>query len=931
MTISYDFAKIASLVDQNTLILTPNARTQKAVYAGQISAIKDDQVIQSLDVRSLSQWQSELWSELSFIKILPKRVTNLTLKSSLEKQVKQEAAWTLTNSSGVAAKALEAFQNLVHWNLRLHDVQSEQATEIEYFLSWGRQLTELCESKNIIPEFQSLQLLIENIDLISSLLPEKILLVGFNQFTPLQKKFLEKLGDIKIIINHFELQVKPKKMVQHVFNHFSEELDFAANYAKQFAEHECSVAIVVENLAGNLDEVHRVFSRVFHPLEHKPWVAIDKPRYNVSAGYTLIEQPIVKAAMKLLALKPHQLSIEDLHFIKNSAFISWGENGDAIHKFLYQLCLSPRKQFTTTHLIKQIEENDEPYLLDELKERLLAIQEHATISAAISHHMVRWRSILKLWGWANEDRLVSYESQAKSMFNSCVNDCSALSDLYQKVTAKESFDYLKQLIQTTSFQMASDRTNIHVLGVLEASGLQFDHLILVGFNSSNWPQKNAINPFLPLALQREHNMPGNSAEREFEYAGQLSSALLKGASYITATVSPSDSETAVPASFFSQLNRQQSDFTSDENRLPEPEPDYQWLQDNYLNINSESVKGGAYLLSDYAKCPFKSMANFQMNLTAYQPPDIGIEPRIKGTWLHDAMEIIWTEISKQSELLNLSPEALNLLVENALSTAMKKHHAYLLAVTDAEIVELERSKLSSLIKEWLTLEKQRDDFKIFYLEEPLKLNLASIQFKFRVDRVDEVAGERLTIIDYKTGKTDVKQWFGVRPNEAQMPAYILAMKNKPISGLNYARIKTGEVGVSGIQFSQREPEVQRVEQNANELKYFPIKEMELVSFNQLVKQWEMTLGRIATGIGDGYMAVSPKDKNATCNYCDYQSVCRINESQPESWQDSETTETRQQDAKLIGQLSDDIGINEKNLADTATKYNPEGVELGKNL
>jgi probable DNA repair protein len=884
MTIAFDFTRIAETVDQDTLILTPNARTQKAVYAGQISSIKDEQVIQSLDVKSLSQWQGELWSELSFLKVLPKRVSSLTLKSWLEKVINQEDAWTLTNSSGVAAKALEAYQNLVHWNLSLSDVVPDETTEIDYFLSWTEQLHELCTKQNITPEFASLYMILENMDIIEAMLPRQILMVGFNQLTPLQQRLIDILKTHQVEISHYELDVRPLNCVQHNFNSLQEELDFAAHYAQTFLDQDLSVGIVVENLAGNLNQVHRSFSRVFQPLEHKPWIKIDKPKYNVSAGYSLNEQPIVKAAVKILALKPHKITIEDLHFLKNSSHINWGDDAVYIRKFIYQLCLSPRKYFTTIALLKQIEQSDHKGRLSELKFRLEKMQEQVMTTESLSKHIKNWRAKLSIWHWGKDDSNTSFESQAKAMFNTCIGDCSALSDVYQKIAEKAAFDYLKQLIQMTSFQIASDRTNIHVLGILEASGLQFDHLIIVGFNSNNWPQKNKINPFLPLALQREHNMPGNSAEREFEYAKQLSNALIKGANQLIVTVSSSESEAVVVAPFFNQFRLAPCHDYADEQLVKEIEPDYRWINDNHIAIDNGSVRGGAYLLSDYAKCPFKSMANFQLKLEAYQSPEVGIEPRVKGTWLHDTMEIIWTKLKQQRQLLSLDNKELADLVEQSLSKAMEKHHGYLLAVTEADIIALEYNKLASLIIEWLTVEKQRDNFSIAFLEEPIELNLEPIRLNFRVDRVDKNDSGLLEIIDYKSGKTDIKQWFGVRPSEAQMPAYVVALKEQRIDSLSYARIRTGEVAQSGIRFSKSEPQISRLERKLDEYQFIPIKNLDSVSFKGLVEQWEKTLGRIAIGISDGYMAVSPKEKSTTCTYCDYQSVCRINESQPETFQ-----------------------------------------------
>jgi len=896
MTISLDFAPIKNHISDNILILTPNSRTQKAVFAGQIASISTNDVIESAEVYSLSQWLESLWQELSFYYVLPKRLSNLLIKSWLEETINNEDEWSLTNSSGVADKVLQAYQNLKHWNLSITDVEesdyfgSNDSTEIGYFKQWINRFEKFCKTRHLIANFSIIQFLATHIDDLRSVLPKQILMIGFNQLTPLEKAFLQQLESCGTKVEYYNYSFSPDKSAQIECSSYQQELIFAAEYAQKYSQDDCSIGIVVEQLSSHLTEVHQAFSQTFHPFEEKPWVALTKPQYNVSAGFSLAEQPLVVIGLLLLKTTRKGFSLENLQLLKNTFLIEWGEFESEIKYFIHQQCLLARKNYSLAFLLKRIQESDSSDKLVLLFERLSFIAQASINKARIEQHIEHWKAILEAWQWGIEKdndtspQFNEFEAQAKKQFINLIEECFELEKIVGQISSSEAINYLEKSARQTACQIASDRTNVQVLGILEATGLQFDHLILVGFNANNWPQKNKINPFLPLLFQRKHNMPGSSAEREFEYAKDLSSTLLNSAKYLLVTSSDSESnETNNASPFFANLKVfDQTDFI-DEKPIDIAASQYQWIEDSPIDLSSQSIRGGAYLLSDYAKCPFMSLTKYQLKLAAYEMPEIGIDARTKGSWLHEAMEIIWKEIETKQQLVSMSDEALKELVESSLRKSLVLHRSYLLAITSEEIIDLELIKLTHLILEWMFIEKDKDDFLVKEFEQDCELSLSGLDLKFRIDRVDLYDNNEIEIIDYKSGSTNYKNWFGVRPTEAQMPAYVLSQQDKNIFGLSYARIKTGEVAQSGLSFINEDNSDKKVlvtERFINNKKVTPIKISSIDSYEKLVIQWEKSLSRIAEGIKSGFMPVSPKDQSQTCNYCDYRSVCRIDEEQP---------------------------------------------------
>jgi len=949
MTISLKFSEIKSKLSDNSLILTPNARTQQALFNGQMAETTVGKVITPHRILSFTQWQNELWTELSFRKTMPKLISKTVLKLWIEELIATEPDWNLTNESGVANKVVEAFQSSVAWNLSYEDIQKndfgfggndqsqknlelftdnhQSSLEVSYFLKWLDQYNKIAASKNIICTFEMLKYIISSIDIKSQkpdenrlsqsllsqkIIPSKILLVGFNQFTPIENEFFDTLRSVGVDIDSYHYTKNSKKTVVIEFDSFADEIDFAALSAKRLTQSDKneSVAIVVNQLSNNLTDVHAAFSSVFQPEENKPWETLSKPLYNVSAGFSIAEQSIVKAGYLLLNLRKGRLTLEELHFIKNTHYFQWGFEKEATQYFLHKLCLKGRKEYSLKFILSEIDKFvcDE-LLLNKLRERINALESKSIRIDLISNYQKKWKKTLNLWGWGVESETYSISVTDNDIcldYIKLINETNEINRLFVNVSEKVALQYLNQLATQKSFQLPSDRSRVHVLGVLEATGLQFDHLILVGFNSVNWPVNNKPNPFLPADLQRELKMPGGSAEREYEYTKSLSDILTNSADELTVTSSNenSDSKSSVSV-FFADLSSVENDSISeiaieiDNLKVLTPIAKYEWISNSSLTIDKERLHGGTSFLSDYASCPFNGFLAHYLKVTNFEVAEVGIDARHRGVWLHDTMQFIWQELKNQQNLLILDDDQLVKLIDDKLQSKLNEIKGVLLLNVNESIIKLEKEKLASLIFEWLLIEKERDNFSVESVEKEMTLNLQNIQFRFRLDRVDSNDQGKLEIIDYKTGKVQVNDWFSVRPTEAQMPAYMLTFTDDDISAIDYARIKKGEVAQVGLSFNDSSNKAElnddeRIikfenyidESNAIESKYTKLKEKSLSATNrfdreELKLQWQQTLDRIAYGMSQGFAPVSPKDINRSCTYCEYRSVCRIDERQPD--------------------------------------------------
>ncbi|WP_196137492.1 PD-(D/E)XK nuclease family protein [Aliikangiella sp. G2MR2-5] len=891
---------------ENSLILTPNARTQSAVIAGFMKDVKQHDVTYSPNIMSIGQWRDELWRSLAFTKVLPVVINQLELKFWLKDLIAKEDNWQLTNELGVAEKVLDTFKNLTHWQISISDLPEAMTQEQRYFVQWIEQMLSYLSERKLILDCQKWPIILENLTKLERELPNKVLMIGFNEVTPVENAFLEKIQERNCSVESFYPQKNEPNVYKAICQNSSQEIEFAAAKSLEWtsAYPDESIGVVVHGLSGQVEKVHQIFSDYFQEDEIKPWSGLGKCRYNVSAGTPIAQIPKASAALKILKLKSFELSLEELRFIKNTPFIYWGEFEGTIKNFLNQLSLLALPKYRVDYLIEQINQHENVNQLKLLRARIIELKERSFITRALPAWSRSWKHCLQQWGWGTIGEACSDSNQShfnqgiddfsvkvESDFLDCLIDFSKLSITGIKYSHKAAFELFTQLVKQSAFQLPSDRTNVHVLGVLEAVGLEFDRVILIGFNRGNWPQKASASPFLPYDFQGMHDMPGSSAEREYRYAEQVSRSLLGIADEICITQSKtSENGEQLSSIFFESIPVKEFRLDKLIKGSVKLNTDYRWRSDCSIDIPQGTVKGGAYLLSDYAKCPFMAITRHVLKVDASEELKEGIDPRVKGTWLHRAVELFWNHTQSQSNLISLSCDELISKVEEYVNQAKVEQEHKLYAAVAPEIIEIERRKMITLISEWLEIDKQKPAFRV-KTEVEKSLELAGLNFSFKIDRVDTFENQSIEIIDYKTGKVSVKKWMSERPEEAQMPAYVIACENEAqaineqlnLSALSYARLRTGEVSRVGIVFDLKSSsEFQVFEQTVNQP--FKVKKLNKEVYDThrpLKTQWRENLERLAANIASGMAPVSPGNINETCQFCEYSSFCRIKEEQPE--------------------------------------------------
>jgi ATP-dependent helicase/nuclease subunit B len=156
---------------------------------------------------------------------------------------------------------------------------------------------------------------------------------------------------------------------------------------------------------------------------------------------------------------------------------------------------------------------------------------------------------------------------------------------------------------------------------------------------------------------------------------------------------------------------------------------------------------------------------------------------------------------------------------------------------------LEQRRLEKLIGQWLEQERQRADFEVVGLERKASLTFGDLEISLRLDRVDRV-GEKLLVIDYKSGTVKPSSWTGDRPTDPQLPLYVLS-SNPIANGCAFAQIKGGLIKFIGVSDSQLIADEKPAE-----------------DWPAQIDEWRIALANLADEFSSGYANMEVFDKGA---------------------------------------------------------------------
>ncbi len=424
-----------------------------------------------------------------------------------------------------------------------------------------------------------------------------------------------------------------------------------------------------------------------------------------------------------------------------------------------------------------------------------------------------------------------------------------------------------------------EEAGIQVMGALDARGLFFERLWIVGLTEEAFPQPVRDIAFISPGEAR--GIQGCNTESQWHFASRLFPKLLAASGEIVITRhSFSDSEVVPPSPFWRGVEtREEYTFWEDSRGwwvrsevyrqalVGISKPSRWLLPPNVFPDPVPLEEISVSQLESILSCPFKFLSEMVLCLTPLDEEFIGLHPLERGSLLHKVLEKFVKYVVAHSVDLH-SDEARNLLEKISRDTISKQGDS---PFYDLELERwLDREK--GLLTRWLEIEKKRLDngYTWTMAEVPFSgLKLGKIELKGRIDRIDSKDDGSLMCLEYKTGMIPAAKNVFDFMTQPQLPSYLLAIKRKLAgrmgihenSGNEPLRILAGYVSL------KRAGEV--------EVKEYKPKNESWESFFRRWEEWVLErIDPVISGVFEASPVPSPEEiKKTPCNFCPFDLLC----------------------------------------------------------
>ena len=786
----------------------------------------------------------------------------------------------LLQTSATAKHAVASHKLIKHWDINLDEERQYLNDDALAFLSWLKQYRSKLKKQEWVASSDLMSCIFDIFKSKSLCSPKQIILTGFDELNIQQEQFLLFLQSKDCVVEWVENESKNQSVQCVQASQVREEIDWSARWARSLIEEnkECRIAIVVPELKQLRDIIDLTFQNVFTPVGISPASSSVQKTYNISLGKPLSEYAFIETALSILRMK-NVMDIEEMSSILMSPYIhGWSDelynrslldqkirqSGKLVVKLDYVLkCALNNSHFMCSKFVLQLE-------------KLLTVKRALPSMARPSEWANLIAKKLDEIGFSKGRNLSSDEYQVAEAWNELLYELASLDNTCDLIQYSVALNYLTRFAGERVFQPKTNDAPIQILGVMEASGLEFDHLWIMGLHDAVWPPAPKPDPFIPMVLQRKKNVPHSSAEREFNVISKITKRLISSSSHVFISYPAMDTADILrPSPLLKEFeiidvaNTKRWENASWK-QLIFKSSSLEKITDDIVPVaEGEILKGGSQIVRLQSLCPFRSFAELRLGARSVNKPTIGITPVERGSIIHNILEYIWNEILSHQELMKLTEDSLSEVISRFVSRVLLDYANKTSVDIPKHFMSLEKVRLERLMHDWLSIEKLRPAFKVLSTEQSLELNLGGIVINLKLDRVDELEQGGQLVIDYKTGNVSPSQWFGDRPQEPQLPLYSVAMPGK-LSAVTFAQLQTGSFGFKGVAADKDlVPGVKSFQQLLQSKKYD--------SWSALLDEWQKVVETLADDFRQGNAAVDPLDFPLTCTYCNLTQLCRVNE------------------------------------------------------
>jgi len=842
---------------------------------------------QTPPILPLSSWLRNVWLASWPEKYL---LSELQCEKIWEEIINQDSArLDLLHLQGVASQTSKAFSLLHEYRLPRDKKLYEQTDESKAFLRWIRKFESRLSSA--LAPCMLMDAVRNSMQEGEILIPHSLRIRGFEEQSPQLKYFLNFLREKGTRVDFLSPVPSPEILAQRMeklndknvnveeYENRQGEAEACACWVRSIFQPGKRIGIVVPELEKYRTLLKRELAAELVPETIFSLDEEDLP-FNISLAPPLSQEPMIKLALNLLSVKTSNVPVSTFLSIIQSPFFGFAfpptrEISDLERNLRKKRVLSiPLDRFhSICGSVPQVDQ-----LVESLKSWTL------NNSKLMPEKWAKELSdFLKTTGWpgkvapgTDKQSVLSKRHQGFEAWKDCLNQLCSLNQILGPINRLEVLNHLTHITRSKPFQSKTPEHSIQVIGLLESSGMQFDYLWVMGCHHEALPAHPEPNPFIPYEIRNKYSIPRSNPQRELKFTEQSLTRLLMAAPDVHFSYPLHEGDMDLEMSPLLKrfpkdkkapyLSNRIKDQVRAMNQLEKfTEPAFLQVTDSEKNqYGTQGISSGYALLKDQVDCPFRAFARHRLNSQRTPVAEIDFDNLDRGNLVHKAMELFWDKTRNRKNLLNLSHGILEKRIEECVQEALKLCSQRTTGQTQFNKLEIERNV--RLIHDWLlNIERERPDFQVLHNEEDVSINLCGIKLSLRIDRIDEIPGKGLLLIDYKTGReAKPAEWFAEKIRAPQLPLYATA---QPPVGLAYGHLTLGKPEFKGT-----------ADLPLGKLKNYDFaKDTGCSTWKELLSYWKNNLNRVADEFLQGNNQVLPVNKGEPCLHCEFNSLCRIQE------------------------------------------------------
>src|SRR5579871_2807296 len=404
-----------------------------------------------------------------------------TLLSPLEEQTVWErvirdspAGDSLLDVPDTARGAMEAWRLAHAYDVPV-DGRFHATDDASAFLGWARDFESLCGAHLWLDRSRAIDFLAARYAAGDIARPASVYIAGFDDITPQQERFLRTLGDLqRIEAPSHEAEIERRKLVSS-----DDDIHAAAAWARATLERspQKRIGVIVPDLRKLRPKVERIFREVLDPVCDLEY---GRRAYHVSLGPALDQYPLIYSAFLILEWAEGPLTVPRIGVLLRSPFLA-GASQERSSRALLDVKL--RKDGAWELDVEQLERSAGS--CPELA-RHLARYRALTRSLPKLQRPSAWSgdfsNLLGALGWPGDRALDSSEHQVSGAWQKLLSDFATLDRTTPPQTLNQALSFLRRTAEATPFQQENTGAPIQVMGLLEASGLEFDCLWILGLD-----------------------------------------------------------------------------------------------------------------------------------------------------------------------------------------------------------------------------------------------------------------------------------------------------------------------------------------------------------------------------------------------------------------------------------------------------------------